>query len=63
MSTLVIVCSIEHQNNSYLVTALNNCKLKMPHSINKDVICEKIAINLQQKLEDKNAGIKFKDLM
>nr|XP_047126393.1 E3 ubiquitin-protein ligase RNF213 isoform X3 [Hydra vulgaris] len=57
MSPLLVFCSSENHHNSYLVTALDHFKLKIPNYLSRDQICEKLTQCLQNKLLDQKAGI------
>ncbi|XP_065676801.1 E3 ubiquitin-protein ligase rnf213-alpha-like isoform X2 [Hydra vulgaris] len=57
MSPLLVFCSSENHHNSYLVTALDHFKLKMPSYPSRDQICEKLTQCLRNKLLDQKAGI------
>ncbi|XP_065678749.1 E3 ubiquitin-protein ligase rnf213-alpha isoform X5 [Hydra vulgaris] len=61
MSPLLVFCSSENHHNSYLVTALDHFKLKMPSYLSRDQICEKLTQCLRNKLLDQKAGIIFNE--
>ncbi|XP_065678772.1 E3 ubiquitin-protein ligase rnf213-alpha isoform X3 [Hydra vulgaris] len=63
MSPLAILCSSENHHNSYLMTALDNFKVKMSSYSSRDQICEKLTQCLQSKLSDQKAGIIFNEMI
>ncbi|XP_065675221.1 E3 ubiquitin-protein ligase rnf213-alpha-like isoform X3 [Hydra vulgaris] len=63
MSPLLVFCSSKNHHNSYLVTALDNFKVKMSSFLSRYQICEKLTQCLRKKLSDQKAGIIFNELI
>ena len=63
MNSLVIFCSNANHSNSYLATALEHFRLKMPICENKKQIGRKFIQSLNKKLVDEKAGIFVNGLM
>ncbi|XP_065676513.1 E3 ubiquitin-protein ligase rnf213-alpha-like isoform X2 [Hydra vulgaris] len=61
MSPLLVFCSSENHHNSYIVTALDHFKQKIPSYLSRDQICEKLTLCLRNKLLDQKAGIIFNE--
>ena len=62
-SPLIVLCGSENHHSSYFVTALDHYKLKLPYSIKKDHVREKLIKCLNCKLSDQKAGINLNGFM